>query len=324
MGLTPEQQNELALMTADSIDARHPYVAGGELWAGLCKLLRGWMDTQGIGNVEAQQYNSYFACYPPSHRNWAQYAANLTRSGFPNALGRTWYERSVELLYEKLRDVDTHKILDKTHASATSESPMCVVVDGHNMSWDYLTSISAIIAMAEVTPEILESPRVVVDLGAGWGRVGHILRQVNSHVTYVDCDLPETLMIAQAYLPTTLPGIPVHKYSETRTIKSFDRDILSDGGLWFCTPQQLDVFKDDCVDVFVNIASFQEMTMSQVVAYFQIIDRVTLGIFYNQQRCGKMVVMTRDTYPYLSTWKREVSRVTPPLPHLFEDVLRVG
>jgi len=40
----------------------------------------------------------------------------------------------------------------------------------------------------------------------------------------------------------------------------------------------LQMIEDRAIDLFVNIASFQEMTNEQVDAYFDVIDRVTSAI----------------------------------------------
>lgn len=88
-------------------------------------------------------------------------------------------------------------------------------------------------------------------------------------------------------------------------------------------PQHLESFEDGSVDVFLNIASFQEMTDAQVNHYFKIIDRVTAGTFYTQQRVCKGIHFSRETYPYLSSWKRLFSRTTMPVPYLFEDAFSV-
>ena len=101
----------------------------------------------------------------------------------------------------------------------------------------------------------------MLDLGAGWGRIGHTLMRVNPRVTYVCADLPETLIISQSYLPTTLDNVTSRAYREN--LKRID---LSEPGLRFIGSHDLPRIPEKSIDVFINIASFQEMKNDQVEA----------------------------------------------------------
>lgn len=232
MSLTREQESELALMVADNAVADSVFRPGNELWKGLCGKFHAWMDTCGIGDIESQPYNSYFACYPPDHRCWPILVKHLAGASRKQYIQDQWYARAVKMLYDLCRDRDKWGIMD---AVTATDSPMNINVGDRSVSWDYLTSVNAAMSIVEVYPRLLSDEQVVVDLGAGWGRMGHILRQVNSRLTYVDCDVPETLLIAQEYLPRCLPDVQKHVYSDVRNT-TLSREALSDASLWFCAP----------------------------------------------------------------------------------------
>lgn len=303
--LSEQQAAELALMKQDNASSRALFQPIGPVWRNLSSTFNTWLNTDGIKNVESQQFNRSFASYSPTHRKYKDYIEMMGGRASLFATPEQHYRHAIELLHSKVLLRDKHGVLGRTDASTSTS---VIDVAGKALSWDYLISVDEVISMIEVCPGLLSEPRVVLDLGAGWGRIGHVLKQLNSNIAYIACDIPETLILAQDYLPKTLPSEIVHPYSECRQVKLFTRNkFLEGGGLWFCGTQNLDLFADDSIDVFANIFSFQEMIMQQVAGYFEIINRTTSEIFYTQQRLAGDV-MTRENYPYLDNWKQLYSR----------------
>lgn len=307
-------QGELQLMQRDNAASCPPFVVEGPVWPRLNGLFNEWMTMRGIGDVEAQQFNSCFSSY---HRNDRRYKAYAELLGATDATLANGYQRANELFLRHLVTKDVHRVLERTKPS---QSEMIVVVDGRPVSWDYLLSVNEVMSVVEAVPTALDERLVVIDLGSGWGRLGHVLLQLNPLLTYVACDLPEPLAIAQEYLPRHI-DCNVHRYSEVRG-STLDRTTLTPGA-WFCGTHDLDRMVDGCADVVLNVSSFQELTMAQVTAYFDVIDRVAKGgTFYTRQR-NLGDVMTRETYPYLPTWKRVFERPTLTPPNFFEAAFRV-
>ncbi len=58
-----------------------------------------------------------------------------------------------------------------------------------NLTWDYLITLDTIINIAEMYPQIVTDPCVIVDLGAGWGRIGYVLTQINDNISYHILDI---------------------------------------------------------------------------------------------------------------------------------------
>ena len=196
-----------------------------------------------------------------------------------------------------------------------------VVYDGTALTWDVLISLQSLFAIAEYAPQVLVGPVALLDLGGGWGRLGNVLLRINPSAVYIDADLPETLLIAESYLPSTLPGIDVYRYAFHRKSREICRAaLLKQPGVHFIGSHMLPLLEDRAIDLFVNIASFQEMTNEQVDAYFDVIERVTSGHLYVQQlalsnpQCGfsvkgRTTIRSAPTGPAASCGRVRISRI---------------
>jgi hypothetical protein len=80
-----------------------------------------------------------------------------------------------------------------------------------------------------------------------------------------------------------MPRERFYHYVDNRKKNSYSPQDLSSEGIHFCGAHDLAKFSDKSVDVFINIASFQEMTLEQVDSYFDLIDKKVKGMFYTQQ-----------------------------------------
>lgn len=295
--------DELKLMTEDNVSSRSPFKTSEIVWTPLSRTFRSKINAGKIDDLE--QFNLKFATWPRDHRNYKHFVSNMGDTD----KHEDWYARACELYLERLRAIDVHGVIDK--------------LTNVEIDWDVLLSLEETITLVEVDPTILTEHKVIVDLGSGWGRLGLVLLTVNPLITYVACDIPESLIVAQVHLPRRLPSTAVRIYSESREVTRFDKHELSSPGVVFCGTQDLDKFDDCSVDVFVNAFSFQEMTMEQVTEYFDVIDRVTVGLFYSAQRIGPFVTMIRENYPYHETWTKLLDRTLVFSQILFEAVLKI-
>jgi putative sugar O-methyltransferase len=242
--LAPEQEQLLALMRQDNAVSGAPFRAS-EHWIRVNEAFDDWFQVEGIRDVESQTLNQTFASPPPDRFNVLRHAS--------------W------MLYQKVKSRDRLGLLGKISATVKQGSGLGFVFDGNYVSWDLLVSIDTLCSIGEVDDSLWHKPLVVVDLGAGWGRVGYVLKSVNPNCVYVACDLPEALLVLSTYLPRLLPGERVHTYQENREIVEFSRELLiHGGGCRFCGTQDLARFADKSIDIFINIASFKEISIEQV------------------------------------------------------------
>lgn len=310
-------QQEFSLMCEDNAKASSPFKATDLVWSNLTRVFRERMKKDGIRSVESQAFNASFASYPRSDRRYQRYSATL---GDPNGT----YDRACELYVRRLKEFDTHGILNKVLLSGVSRnSGMQTQVNDVWVTWDFLLSIEEVLTIIECEPRLLTEKLTVVDLGAGWGRIGHVLMSLNPNLSYVIADIPESLIIAQTYLPQHLPDVKHVLYSQNRSVESFTRDVLKPGEVRFCGSHDLSRFAESSIDVFINVFSFQEMTMTQVTEYVEIIDKVCKGgKLYSQQRLAGDV-LTRENFPCKQDWSPLLDRLTIFSPAYYEAMFSV-
>lgn len=297
----------LELMRADNQRAGFPFAPRG-VWIELCRDFHQKFATHGIPQQDIAYFNQSFSQSLPGNARYHRYA--------------------VYMLYRLLQQRDAFELLRRFDFS--SDTGYEVAIDGRRYAWDTLISLDTLVSLAEIDSGILREPRIVVDLGAGWGRIGYFLKRINPRATYISLDLPEISMIAMSVLPRLLPNEAVSFYGETRQSAALSRSQLLEKGLWFGGSQDLLRIEDGAIDVFLNIASFQEMKLSQVRSYFDLIDRKVSGLFYTQQYVVVSdaqrpfnAIAGIEEYPFKATWTEHFKRSTTFSERFFEACLGV-
>jgi putative sugar O-methyltransferase len=299
--LSGPERRLLERMREDNATAAEPFRAT-EYWTELNRRFDGWFRNEGIRNVEKQAYNTLFSSPARTSGKYHYYA--------------------LYLLYQAIKAKDGHRVLDRISAAANSKTS--VEFEGRRVSWDLLISIDTLYSLGELDERVWEEPLILADLGAGWGRIGHVAKSVNPRLAYVVLDLPESLLVASSFLPRMLPDERFFGYEQNRAVTTFTRDaLLAAGGVRFCGTQDLARFAEASIDLFVNVASFQEMTRTQVSAYLDIADRAALAVYLQQRRSRPpglphSVISGFDEYDFPSRWERRFLRTVPFSDQFFE------
>ena len=300
--MNADEQALLQLMREDNVRAGFPFSPRG-VWEKLCNDFDEKFRSHGVPKDDIAYFNQSFSQSLPGNARYHRYA--------------------VYMLYRLVKQRDVTDILGRFNW--TSDTGYEIAIDGHKYAWDTLISLDTILSIAEADPGILTQHRIVTDLGSGWGRIGYALKRINPHVSYLALDLPEILMIAMAVLPRMLPTETLSRYSETGKIPTLTKSLLLEKGLWFAGSQDLLKIADGAIDVFINVASFQEMKLSQVRAYFDLIDRKVAGTFYTQQyivvsdaQRPYNAITGLEQYPFKSTWTECFKRHTTFSERFFE------
>ncbi len=307
--LAPEQIDLLEQMRKDNRAAPPPYRAS-EIWTRLERRFEDWFYWEGIDEVEQQTMNGFFSSPRPEDPKLLRYAC--------------W------LLYQNLKSRDKLGLLARIPGTVSPASGYAFEFEGRTISWDLLISLDSLYAMGEVNEAIFSERVIVADIGAGWGRMGYVLRMANPKAIYVVLDLPEALLVSSTYLPRKLPRQRALSYRESRSIPSFNKRSL---GTWECAflgAQDLERFEDKSLDFVVNICSFQEMTLEQVEQYFAIIDRKLRGTLYTLQLWSHKThtwelgeVSGYDAYPFRPHWQLQYARNAAWSDLYFEAALSV-
>ena len=232
------------------------------------------------------------------------------------------------LYYQTLLPRDVDGYLKRGLDPAPGGTGDQVIIDGRPMSVDFLQSVDEAFSIRDALKTIgATSPRVIIELGAGYGRLANVCREIFPECSYVILDLPEALLCSSTWLAQTRPG-EVVPYAESRTLKRLDRELLASKPIWTLGAQQIENLSDGCGDVFVNAYSFAEMPVASIENYFSHIDRLIDGVFYTKQRREENnvvdnVTVTPATYPVRERWTRLSEKLSTLYEAFFEATYRI-
>jgi putative sugar O-methyltransferase len=255
--LSSEQVEKLRIFRATNLAASAPFRATDH-WRQVASLFDREFHNRGLSEVEDSYYNLRFSGFAKSDPRLSGYL--------------------VWTYYQLIKERDVFNILERM-----SDEPREVVVShevrGRTLSLDTLISIDDFYNLVDAAPEIMQKPLIIADIGAGWGRLGRIIKTVAPQCIYMIFDLPEPLLISSYYLPRILKTVKFSDHLDASDPKAYPlgRSLLETSGLWFLGSQDLARIEDRAIDIVVNIASFQEMTKEQVASYLTIIDHKATG-----------------------------------------------
>ena len=166
---------------------------------------------------------------------------------------------------EFLREQRASYVARNPELAKASETPFLpdeavAVIDGVRFSgkmgqvFDYYEEIKSGV-------EDINSAKVIVEVGSGYGRLARLMLQLDQSRCYVLVDIPESLVFSYAFLRCSFPDarVKVIKDANDVTPGMTERfDII------FCPVQRLADLKLGQVDLLVNTYSFAEMTQGCV------------------------------------------------------------
>jgi putative sugar O-methyltransferase len=302
--LTTAQSVELQLMRRDNQAAGPPFVASRH-WQEVVAFFDNIFFLEGIRNPEEQPLNLRFSGFAPGDERLHRYVC--------------WMYRKL------LQPRDSLDLLNSLKATCGTRRGHAYEMESRTLSLDLLLSIDDFYNLYEMDCKIASEPVVVGELGAGWGRLGYVLRKVNPRAVYVVFDLPEVLLISETYLPTLMHGSTFRRYSQNR-LGRHNRHSLMGADLWFFGPQQMAQFDSSSIDYIVNIGSFQEMPVEDVETYIKYFCALAGGgyCYLRQLRSGSShghhlnEISGFDKYPFPNYWERIYLRSTMLSDEFFE------
>jgi putative sugar O-methyltransferase len=264
-GLSTDADVQVYRQMRDDNHAAPPLYQAGDFWQTINRDYADLIHAGALRNVRNEYFNRRFAGPDPQDRS--VYCAML------------W------LYYQRVASLDECGLLARHPEPSEGGTGDQVSINGQLMSLDYLQSVEEAyhIKRAWTLAGKPGDPRVIAELGAGYGRLGYVCRKLFPECTYVIFDLPEALICAHSWLSRVLPG-EVARYEDARNIKRLDRATLESKRVWLVGPQAIEGVANDALDAFVNIYSFAEMPPSSIANYFHHIDRTVRGVFYTKQR----------------------------------------
>lgn len=238
-----------------------------------------------------------------------------------NFLESLIYRVYLASLYEYVSQNDPLKLLDKIEEPLVG-NPYLVRYKGRLISQDLCNSIYDFYSM---TSSIRLPKRIkIVELGAGYGRVGYVLLNVLRGSSYCVIDIPPALMVAQSYLSRVFPKEKIFKFRPFKSFKEVKKE-FEQSRIQFLMPHQLEFLPNKYFDLFINISSLHEMTSEQINNYVKQIDRLCKTYFYTKQwrksRIQDNQYIKENEYPIPRSWKIIKRRDRHPIQSMFFDVL---
>lgn len=265
MALSDVQRALYQLMVADNNAAGAPF-APSEFWQNESTEFEKTFEEFGINDIENEYYNTRFSGLSPKHKS----AFHLLLITFYRMLQARDYLGLLTKLSATAPVVTSPEYYRMTGAKSTL--PHAMEFDGRRISIDLLLSIHEFYSMLAIVPELATEELTIAELGAGWGRLAHVMLQVNPRLHYLIMDIPASLLVSASHLPRLLPELSVAGYPETRKFATLSRAELSTHQLWLCGSQALRALRPGAIDLFLQVGGFQEMLPAQTNAYLQLVD----------------------------------------------------
>lgn len=166
---------------------------------------------------------------------------------------------------------------------------------------------------------------IVGELGAGYGRLGHVLLATTA-CRYVVFDLPPALHISQWYLSSLFPDKKILRFRRFQSYAEI-ADELAQADIAFFTPNQLALLPDHLFDAFANISSLHEMRQDQIDHFLGLMARKTRRAIYLKQQMHYEnphdgVSIERKDYALPFEWRTSADGADPLSPGFFELVAK--
>lgn len=206
--------------------------------------------------------------------------------------------------------------------------PLVVEYKGRRVSQDLCRSIHEFYSATEPLDISPDDSLRIVEIGAGYGRLGFVFLRAMRGSTYCVVDIPPALYVAQEYLRRVFPQERIFHF---RPFSSFSevREEFEAARIRFLMAHQIALLPSGCCDLAVNISSMDEMTRGQIDNYIRQIGRIASGgHFYSKQRTKSRSSETgfieEGEYPIPSSWGVLYHRTHPVTRRFFEALYRVA
>jgi putative sugar O-methyltransferase len=235
---------------------------------------------------------------------------------------RELYREYLALMYEYALQRDRSGVLE-TLEEPTLGNPIRVHRNGRLISQDIVNSVRERNSILASTDADSNTPFMLAELGAGYGRLGYVMLKT-TRCRYFVFDIPPALYISQWYLTTLFPGRRTFRF---RRFDAFERieSELSQADIGFFTPNQLAKFPSSYFDVFATISSLHEMRRDQISHYMMLMGRTTKFALYLKQQKDYFnpidnLVVGKDDYPLPGGWCPKWERFDLTNPGFFERI----
>lgn len=189
------------------------------------------------------------------------------------------YEEKVKVIWRRMYELYPSAFLDR-FSEPEEGNPFRVQYRGRLVSIDLAASISEYCLLRDKI-DFSKSVSTIHEIGAGYGRLAHVITMCHPNLTYRIYDIEPSLSLSTHYLSYILPSIRFE----------------------FNTPDKL---CKDC-DILIAMDCLHEMTKEQVHKYFKYAHKHAKFFYYT---CWKSTIVKDDNikwdmtdYPVRRSWK---------------------
>lgn len=201
-------------------------------------------------------------------------------------------------------------------------SPLLVKWRGRLITQDLANSLMEFQSMMSLMKA--SEIHTVLELGAGYGRLGHVFLTHLPEIKYIIADIPPALCVAESYLSRVFPNKKVFQFRPFACFEEI-REEFEAASICFLLPHQLELLPPQSIDLGINISSLHEMTLDANHYYFSQFSRLLKKYFYFKQWKesfipGDNLIIREGDYPIPSAWE-EIFWQTCPIQTLFFEAL---
>ncbi len=237
-----------------------------------------------------------------------------------------YFEALHHVYWSALKQRDELGLLSKLEEPSLGQGDT-VVVEGRRLTIDLLQSVDEFYRIKDAMGFSQDDPIVFCEIGAGYGRLAHVVLAAMPNARYMIFDLPESLLLSQYYLTSLFPNSSALLYPDSVDAPDA-KSQWSTARITFGLPHQLKSVAPHSVDVVINIYSFMEMSPQQVAAYFDAIERLQPKALFIKQHKHEVnllekALLTDKGYPVRDDWKLAYDGTSALYENVFESVYRI-
>jgi putative sugar O-methyltransferase len=291
--------------SVQDIEANDPVFRPAKQWRFISFVFRRMMRGFGLSNFKAT-FGRFLAAYEPHNPRY--------------------FTALHHVYWSSLEKRDQFGLLSKIEEPELGQGDT-VSVNGRRVSIDLLQSIDEFYRLVEVMGWKRDDKVTVLEIGAGYGRLAHVLLTAMPNARYQIFDLPESLLLSQYYLTTLFPDSSALLYPDSSDARDA-KESWSTARLAFGLPHQLKTLVPGSVDAVVNIYSFMEMSTNQVDAYFGAIAALDPRALFIKQHKHEVnllegSLLSTKGYPVRPGWKLAYDGTSELYEDVFEAVYRI-
>jgi putative sugar O-methyltransferase len=226
---------------------------------------------------------------------------------------RNVYRQLLHLYYSYLKRIDTRGFLQDHDEPSIGGTADQEVIEGHVVSLDFLQAVEEAYLILEAwnSAGYDDEPKLIAELGAGYGRLAYICHKMMPDCTYVILDLPEALICSQSWLRRVCGTGAVISYSDAARMTAYSRKDLLKARIWTLGAQAIEKLED--VDIFVAADNLSVMSPKAAANYCDHVARIAKVFFSRQYMVRVDGTAYCAQYPDSNSWRNPSDGIPPQL-----------